>query len=71
MGCKKLLDTSMQDVGAFNQEKESATNVTLEEDPLFKEQQVLGFINQVCLSLLCRNNIVLYPSLVVNILSKV
>ncbi|KAK6290592.1 hypothetical protein POUND7_002133 [Theobroma cacao] len=46
VGCKKLLDTSMQDVGAFNQEKESATNVTLEEDPLFKEQQVLGFINQ-------------------------
>ncbi|XP_021290055.1 mitogen-activated protein kinase-binding protein 1 [Herrania umbratica] len=53
VGCKKLLDKSMQDVGVFKQEKEPATNVNLKEDPSFKEQQVLGSINQDLSSMEC------------------
>lgn len=50
VGCKKLFDTSMQNIGESNQENASATNVTL-DDPAFHEKQVIGSINQVCLSL--------------------
>ncbi|XWS55561.1 hypothetical protein CRYUN_Cryun09bG0010700 [Craigia yunnanensis] len=45
VGCKKLFDTSLQNIGVFNQKKESATNVTL-DDPVFHEKQVIGPINQ-------------------------
>ncbi|XVF76771.1 hypothetical protein PTKIN_Ptkin13bG0293700 [Pterospermum kingtungense] len=45
VGCQKLFDTSMQNIGVSTQEKESATNIT-SDDPVFHEKQVIRSINQ-------------------------
>ncbi|XWS67196.1 hypothetical protein CRYUN_Cryun05aG0267000 [Craigia yunnanensis] len=50
VGCKNFFDKSMQNIGV----KESATNVTL-DDPVIHEKQVMGFINQICVLVLSRD----------------